>query len=505
MPAGVARRPTLALLSAAALLAGSCTLGPDYERPDVPTPEAWRDVPAPVTESLANTAWWDLFADPALQELVHVALVENEDYLIATERIQEFRARLGFTEADFYPQVDLNASTGQYDVSQNGPTPNFPNNDDNAHIHHVSLDVFWELDVFGRIRRASEAERALLYASEETRRAVAIALVADVGQAYVELRDLDRRVEIGRRTLQSRAEYVDLARRRFEGGLTSEMDWRQAEAEYHRLAAILQDFERQDRQKENQLSQLIGRNPGPIMREAEWTVPGAPPEVPAGLPSTLLERRPDLLAAEDVLHAETADVGAAKALLFPRIALTGSTGYEATHVSDLFEGQSIAWSIAGNLLQPIFEGFRNKERVAIQESQMRQALYDYERSVHIAFREVEDALIAYQKTGEQRDSQGARVTAEREVVRLSDLRYRGGVSDYLEVLDAQRELFSAEIDEVVAISDHYVALIRLYKALGGGWPTEPQAADAADAEGAGGEDDAPASDGPAAAPATEGG
>jgi multidrug efflux system outer membrane protein len=466
-----ALRPSVALLSAAALLVASCTLGPDYERPDVAPPETWRDMPAPESESLANTAWWELFADPALQEVVRVALEENEDYLIATERIEEFRARLGFTQADFYPQVDLNASTGQYDVSQNGPTPNFPNNDDNAHIHNVSLDVFWELDVFGRIRRASEAERALLYASEETRRAVAIALVADVGQAYVELRDLDRRVDIGRRTLASRAEYVDLARRRFEGGLTSEKDWRQAEAEYHRLAAILQDFERQDRQKENQLSQLIGRNPGPIVRAEDWTGPATSPQVPAGLPSELLERRPDLLAAEDILHAETADIGAAKALLFPRIALTGSTGYEATHVSDLFEGQSVAWSLAGNLLQPIFEGFRNTERVAIQESQMRQALYEYERSVHIAFREVEDALVAYQKTGEQRVSQAARVAAEREVLRLSDLRYRGGVSDYLEVLDAQRSLFSAEIDEVVAISDHYVALIRLYKALGGGWPT----------------------------------
>lgn len=494
-----ALRPSVALLSASALLVASCTLGPDYERPDVAPPETWRDVPAPETESLANTAWWDLFADPALQELVRVALEENQDYLIATERIEEFRARLGFTQADFYPQVDLNASTGQYDVSQNGPTPNFPNNDDNAHIHHVSLDVFWELDVFGRIRRASEAERALLYASEETRRAVAIALVADVGQAYVELRDLDRRVDIGRRTLTSRAEYVDLARMRFEGGLTSEKDWRQAEAEYHRLAAILQDFERQDRQKENQLSQLIGRNPGPIVRTEEWTGPATAPQVPAGLPSDLLERRPDLLAAEDVLHAETADIGAAKALLFPRIALTGSTGYEATHASDLFEGQSVAWSLAGNLLQPIFEGFRNTERVAIQESQMRQALYEYERSVHIAFREVEDALVAYQKTGEQRASQAARVAAEREVLRLSDLRYRGGVSDYLEVLDAQRSLFSAEIDEVVAISDHYVSLIRLYKALGGGWPTGPQAADAAGGDGAGGEDGAPASAGPAAA------
>ena len=473
--------------AAAVLLAGACTLGPDYERPDVGPPETWRDIPVAEGESLANTAWWDLFSDPALQELVDIALAENQDYLIATERIAEFRARLGFTEADFYPNVRLNAFTGQFDASRESFPEIPPDEDDDAHVHSVSADLFWELDVFGRIRRASEAERALLFASEETRRAVAIALVADVGQAYVELRDLDLRVEIGRRTLASRAEYVDLARLRFEGGLTSEKDWRQAEAEYHRTAAILSDFERQDRQKENQLSVLIGRNPEPVLRSYDLPPLAAVPEVPAGLPSELLERRPDLLSAEHVLHAETADIGAAKALLFPRIALTGSTGYEATHTSDLFEGSSLAWSLAGNLVQPIFEGFRNTERVAIQESQMRQSLYEYERTVRTAFREVEDALVAYAKAAEQRASQAARVAAELEVVRLSDMRYRGGVADYLEVLDAQRSLFDAEIDEVIAIRDHYVSLIQLYKALGGGWPTDPEpvaAEDGADGDGA---------------------
>lgn len=457
----------------AALLCASCTVGPDYERPVIETPMAWRDTPVAETETLANIAWWDLFHDPAMQALIRTALDENQDYRIAVERIVEFQARLGFTEAELYPRVDVGGKVGQFEQSRLAFPPNPSPGDNDSKEYRVTADLFWELDLFGRIRRASEAERELLLASEEARVAVAITLVADVGQAYVRLRDFDQRLEIARRTLQSRAESVELARIRFEGEVTSETDWRQAQAEYFRVQAIVFELERQVRLIENELSVLVGRNPGDIARGLAVTQLAEPPAIPAGLPSELLERRPDLLQAEHELHAATADIGAAKALLFPRIALTASTGYESSSFDDLFDSDSRAWSLAGNLLQPIFNAGQNRDRITIQESQMRQTLYGYERAVLIAFREVEDALVGCRTTGQSRIAQHERVEAEREVLRLVDLRYRGGVTDYLDVLDAQRSLFTAELDEVATISDQYQTLIRLYKALGGGWPATP--------------------------------
>jgi len=474
------RRFVLATLTAASSLAlGSCALGPNYHRPQVPTPPTWREIPAAEAQSLANTAWWQLFDDPVLQELVRMALVENKDLKIAVERIEEARARYGFTKADFWPKLDASATAGRLRFNSGSliHTPegdtSIPVEGTETAIYSVSADVSWELDFFGRIRRASEAQQALFLGTQEARRSAVLTLVADVARAYFELRDADLRLEIARRTIESRRESVQFAKDRFEGGVTGELDFRQAEAELKRVETIQYDLERLISAKENELSVLIGRSPGPILRGIGVSEQKRPAAVPAGLPSELLERRPDIREAEHTLAAATANIGEAKALLFPRIALTGSFGTASTDFDTLFEGPSKSWNIIGNLLQPIFHAGQNKRRVEITESRQRQALYAYERTILQAFRETEDSLVSYRKTGDQQVAQVERVEAERKVLELAELRYRGGVAAYLEVLDAQRSLFGAELDETHTAATHLVSLVHLYKALGGGWPAAP--------------------------------
>lgn len=464
------RRRLTALLPL--LLLGGCTLGPDYQRPEVPVPEGWRDVDEARQESLADMSWWDLFQDPDLVCLIQIALEENKDLLIATERIEEARARYGFTHADLYPRVDAFGSAAW---AKSGEDTTLPGADREANLYAVGASAFWELDFFGRIRRASEAELAILYATEQAQRAVVLALVSDVARAYIELVDLDRRLAIAQRTLQSRVEYVQLARDRFEGGVTSELDWRQAIAEERRTATFVQDFERQVRQKENEICVLLGRNPGAIVRGTGLSDSEIPLVVPAGLPSALLDRRPDVRTAEEVLASATASIGAAKALLYPSIFLTGAYGWESSELDGLLKSPAKSWSIGANLLQPIFNAGRNQSQVEAAESVQRQALYSYERSVLVAFSEVEDSLVGLRQFGLQRSAQGERVEAELKVLELAELRYRGGVADYLEVLDAQRSLFDSELDESSAIRDQLVSFVQLYKALGGGWPPAPEA------------------------------
>jgi len=461
-----------------ALLAAGCALGPNYKRPAVPVPPTWREIPTAEATSLANSSWWELLDDPQLQELIKVALVENKDLKIAVERIEEARARYGFTKADLWPKVDLNGTAGRLRFNA-GSLLHTPEGDQTAasegtetSIYAASADVSWELDFFGRIRRASEAQNALFLGTQEARRSAVLALVADVARAYFELRDFDRRLEVARRTIESRREYVQFAKDRFEGGITAEIDFRQAEAELRRVETVVFDLERLIALKENELSVLLGRNPGPMLRGRSLDEQRLPATVPAGLPSALLDRRPDIREAEQTLAAATANIGEAKALLFPRIALTGSYGFASTDFDTLFEGPSKSWNIIGNLLQPIFHAGKNKRRVEITESRQRQMLYTYERTILQAFRETEDALVSYRKIGEQRQAQADRVGAERKVLELAELRYRGGVAAYLEVLDAQRSLFDAELDEAQTIGGHLVSLVRLYKALGGGWPPE---------------------------------
>jgi multidrug efflux system outer membrane protein len=469
-------------LIAVAVLASGCALGPNYERPQVPVPPTWRELPAAEAESLANTPWWELFDDPQLQELVRVALAENRDLKIAVERIEEARARYGFTRADLYPHVDIGATAGKLRFN-GGTLMHLPEGETAGEatetpIYNASAGVSWEIDFFGRIRRATEAQRALLLGTEEARRSTVLTLVADVARAYFELRALDLQLEIARRTIESRREYAVLARDRFEGGVTPEVDMRQAEAELRRVEVIVFDLQRLIAFKENQLSVLLGRNPGDVARGKAVTEQKTPAGVPAGLPAALLDRRPDVRVAEQRLAAATADIGQAKALLFPRISLTGNFGFTSTEADTWFEGPSKAWNLLGNLLQPVFHAGKNRRRVEMTESQQRQVLYDYERTILEAFRETEDALVSYRLTGSQQLAQLERVRAERKVLELAEMRYRGGVAAYLEVLDAQRSLFTAELDETQTIGAHLVSLVELYKALGGGWPGEPLPPDA---------------------------
>jgi len=465
---------------ALALLAAGCALGPNYKRPPVPVAPTWRDLPVAEADTLANTPWWVVFDDPQLQALIRTALLENKDLKIAVERIEEARARYGFTKADLWPRVDASGTAGRLRFNA-GSLLHTPGGDTGAAVEPTETSIYsataglsWEIDLFGRIRRASEAEKALFLGTQEARRATVLALVADVATAYLELRDFDRRLEIATRTIESRKESMQLATDRFEGGLTPEIDLRQAVAELRRVEVVVFDLERLIALKENELSVLLGHNPGAIPRGRtidEQKLPGA---VPAGLPSALLDRRPDVRAAEQGLAAATANIGEAKALLFPRIALTGSFGFTSTEFDTLFEGPTKSWNIIGNLLQPIFNKGKNKRRVEITESRQRQILYDYEATILQALRETEDALVAYRKTGEERRAQGERVEAERKVVELAELRYRGGVAAYLEVLDAQRSLFEAELDESATKGSNLIWLVRLYKALGGGWPSAPE-------------------------------
>ena len=473
--------PCLAVLSLALADAG-CALGPNYKRPEVPAPPTWREIPVAEAQSLANTAWWALFDDPQLQELVRIALVENKDLKIAVERIEEARARYGFTKADFWPKLDASATAGALRFN-GGSLLHTPEGDQGANregtdtaIYALSADVSWELDFFGRIRRGTEAQKALFLGTQEARRSAVLTLVADVARSYFQLRDYDRRLEIARSTIASRREYVQLAKDRFEGGVTPEVDFRQAEAELARVETVVFDVERLIALKENELSVLLGRNPSIVTRGRTLADQKLPAAVPAGLPSELLDRRPDIRVAEQTLAASTANIGEAKAMLFPRIALTGSFGFASTDFDTLFDGPSKSLNIIGNLLQPIFNAGKNRRRVEITESLQRQTLYAYERAVLEAFRETEDALVSYRKTGEQRQAQATRVKADRKVLELAELRYRGGVAAYLEVLDAQRSLFEAELDEAQTIGGHFTSLVRLYKALGGGWPSAPEPA-----------------------------
>ena len=486
------RRIAVTALVLLGALAGGCVMGPNYQRPAVPAPPAWRDLPASEAQSLANTPWWELFDDPQLQELIRTALAENLDVKIAVERIEEARARYGFVRADLYPKVDGNATAGHLHTSAGSlvhtPEGDVGSLDDgkDTEVYSATADVSWEIDFFGRVRRATEAERALLLGTEEARRSVVLTLVADVAEAYFELRDFDRRLEIAQNTIGSRKESLQLASDRFEGGVTSELDMRQAEAELRRIEAIVFDLERLIAMKENELSVLLGRSPGAIVRGRPLDEQKMPGDVPAGLPAELLDRRPDIRVAEQNLAAATANIGEAKALLFPRIALTGSFGLASTELDNFFD--STSWNILGRLLQPIFDAGQNKRRVEVTESRQRQLAYDYHRTILLAFQETEDALVAYKKTGEQHQVLAARVVAERKVLDLSGTRYRGGVSAYLEVLDSQRALFGAELDEAEAFGSHMVWLVRLYKALGGGWPpaeqpVEPQPAEQAPAAG----------------------
>ena len=462
------RGARLALLALGAALAG-CALGPDYQRPELEVPSAWVQG-VDEGESLANLPWWDLFEDPQLQALVRIALEQNQDLGIAAARIDEFRALLGITRAAQFPTLDLSATGGRTRPSENvfggiaggGTVDNY----------RLSADVFFEVDLFGRLRRATEAARGDLLATEEARRSLTISLVASVASAYMLLRDLDAQLAISRRTESARRDSLGIIQARFDKGTVPRLDLNQAEIELSVATAAVAAAERAVAQTEHALSLLLGRNPGPIVRGLPLQQQAVPPAIPAGLPSELLQRRPDVLAAEAALAAQTARIGVAEAARWPSLSLTGALGFESSELSELTSSGSDFWSVGGGLLAPVFNAGRNRARVEAERARAEQALLAYEQAVQRAFAEVEDALVAVRTYRDEHAARTRQVEAARSAARLSRARYDGGVTSYLEVLDSDRSLFNAELAESQTLRLYIDSVIRLYKALGGGWAPE---------------------------------
>jgi len=459
---------------AVALLTG-CTVGPDYHRPGIQTPNAFRSpapIPAADSTSLGDLKWFEVFKDERLQELERTALVQNYDLRDAAARVEAARANLGITRSNQLPNFDAGADITTTRFSRNGslPLPAALAPSQNRTFGQATLNLLsFELDFWGRLRRATEAARAELLSTEENRKAVMITLVSQVADAYFSLRELDDELEISKRTLATRQESLDLTKNRQSGGVATLLDLRQGEQLVYTAAETIPTLQQQIEQTENQISLLLGKNPGEVLRGRSLTEQQMPPEVPAGLPSALLERRPDIRAAEQNLIAANAQIGVAKAAYFPQISLTGALGGQGTQLSSLFSGPSAIWSFTPQVTQPIFTAGRLKSNVKLQEALRDSALVQYEKSIQTAFTEVSNALIAHQRVRESRVQQELLVAALQDRTRLAYLRYRGGVDLLLNALDADRDLFQAELTLSQIRFSELDSVVQLYKALGGGW------------------------------------
>lgn len=454
-------------LPAILLFLVSCAMGPDYNRPPISTTDSFRMAEAAKeATSIANLPWWELLRDEELQKLVRIALEENKDLQRAVASVEEFQARAQVAKMDFAPQVSMSASTPAFGRKTIFLFPGFAS----PFNYYTQGNLSWELDVWGRIRRSNEAARGDLLAKEESRRAVILQLVSGVAESYFDLLQFDMQLDIARRTLRSWEESVRIAQARLKQGMTSKLDADQFEAERANAAARAAELERQMVQKENQISVLLGRNPHRIPRGKSLTEQVMPPEVPSGLPSDLLQRRPDIVQAEQELGAATARIGVAKAERFPKITITGILGVANPQLSQFITNESsfaaVGPGFTGPLLNAQTLGFQQKAF----EAQARQAVAHYEQTILVAFKEVEDALVAVTTTREQRKAQAQQVDALRSALNLANLRYKGGLANYLDVLIAQRNLFEAELALTGTHRLHLVSIVQLYKALGGGWP-----------------------------------
>lgn len=460
----------LGLILVTALL-GACAVGPDFTKPDATSPEGFRMAePGGDVASIANTPWWELLKDQELQKLIRTALEENKDLKRAVATVEEFQARLFVARTDFAPQMSATGNFPAFGRKAEFLFPGFPN----PFNYYLQGNLSWEIDIWGRIRRSNEAARGDLLSREESRRAIVLQLVSGVAEAYFDLLQFDMQLDISRRTLKSWEESVRIAQARLRQGMISKLDADQFEAERANAAARAAEFERQKVQKENQLSVLLGRNPGQISRGRSLTEQVMPPEVPPGLPSELLQRRPDILQAEQSLAAATARIGMAKADRFPKLSITGILGVASPHLTQLVANETsfgvVGPGLTGPLLNAQILGFQ--QRAA--EAQARQAVAQYEQSLLVAFKEVEDSLVAVRTVREQRTAQLQQVEALRSALSLANLRYKGGLANYLDVLIAQRNLFEAELALMGTHRLHLVSVVQLYKALGGGWTPEGQ-------------------------------
>jgi len=444
-----------------------CTIGPNYQRPPVNSPSSWR-FEERQAEEMANMAWWEQFADPVLNELIRAGLQENKDIKIAAARVEEFAGRYGTTRAALFPRVGAGANASKFRDTERAPTE-FPATGLNpAENYQVSVNVNWEIDLWGKLRRATEAARADLLRTEEARRAVVLTFVTSAAGAYVNLRNLDRQLEISQRTAKSREDSYRLFQLRFQGGVISELELNQVKSQYEQALATIPLLEKVIAQQENALSALLGRNPGPILR-GKKIEELAFPAVPAGLPSDLLNNRPDIRQAEQALIAANARIGVARAQYFPTISLTGLFGYSSTELSNLFSGPANIWTFAAPATAPIFTAGSIRGQVKAAEAVQQQALWRYQQAIQTAFREVEDALVDQRRSREQLDIQARQIESLRNYARFARLRFDNGYTSFLEVLDSDRSLFIAELSQAETRAIFFQALVNLYKAMGGGW------------------------------------
>jgi multidrug efflux system outer membrane protein len=471
----------LVIIMTAWLVLTACKMGPDYARPDTPSGDTWRMAPA-AAESIANLPWWGLLKDPDLQRLIGTALEENQDLRTAVASVEEFRAQLVISRFDLAPSLEYGGQAFLYNASRNAvgiPLPGgggvfFPSQTaapSGATLSNESAfaGLKWEVDLWGRIRRSVEASKALLLSREEGQRAVILGLVSNVAEAYFDLRQLDLQVDITIRTLKSWEESVRISRVKLQQGAIPQLDLDRFEAERANAAAQLADLERQVVQKENQISLLLGRKPAQISRGKALTEQVMPPETPAGLPSDLLQRRPDILQAEQDLTAATANIGVAQASRFPQLSLTGALGVANPQLNSLVPGVAFTQLASASLAGPLLNATALGYQVTVAEARAKQASAQYEKAIIAAFKEVEDALIAVQKSREQRTAQEAQVASLRSALTLANLRYQGGRASYLDVLTAQRTLFDSELALARTRRTQLVSVVQLYKALGGGW------------------------------------
>jgi multidrug efflux system outer membrane protein len=458
----------LAPLIAATLL--GCTVGPDYERPQTEVPAQWR-IDYPKAADVANTRWWEQFGDPVLNQLIEEALRENRDVRIAAARVDQFIGALTTTRSQFYPQIGYSLNASRNRASEVGQPPLAPGADPYYTLYQGALSAQWQIDLFGRVRRQSEAAQAQVYATEQGRRGVVLSLVTSVATSYIGLRALDRQLEISQATAKNYADTARIFDLRFKGGVVSEVELKQVESQYQQALAAIPAIEQQIAAQENLISVLLGRNAGPILRGRTLDQLAAP-GIPADLPSSLLERRPDILQAEQNLVAANASIGAAKALYFPTLSLTGLLGSVSTAFGDFLTGPATAWTLAAGLAGPIFTFGAIEGQVQTAEGGQRAALAFYQQTILNAFRETNDALVGTVKKREESEAQAKRVAALREYARLSRLRFDNGYAGYLEVLYAENELFSAELTAVRSQAERYTQIVNVYQAVGGGWVDE---------------------------------
>ena len=451
------------------VLVSGCAVGPNYKKPAINTPTVYRGLTpdqAATTDakSLADEKWWDVFQDEQLKELIKTALQQNYDVRRAAARVLQAQALLGITRADQFPTVSGNASAINLRNSRQGIFPPIDTN-----TNRVGLEFDWELDFWGKFRRATESARASLVASEWAQREIITELIANLTGAYFQLRALDLQLDISRRTLASRQDSLRLTNLLAQGGSTSMLDVRQAEQLVFTAGSEIPFLEQQIEQQENFISILLGNNPAPVPRGKQLTEQYHPPTVPAGLPSSLLERRPDIRQAEQELIAFNAQIGVARAAYFPQISLTASSGFQSSALTNLFTGPAGFWTFGSTLAQPIFTAGRLRSNVRFAEARQQESLLFYQQTIQGAFRDVSDSLIAYRKTQEFREQQKLLVDSAQDATRLSHLRYTGGATSYLEVLTNDTNYFTAELGLVQAQLNEMLALVQVYKGLGGGW------------------------------------